>query len=763
MTVKHFAIVLVILILNPRVAGAQSVGVAGVVVDARTGRPLSGVLIHVDDQPAFAESDAAGRFALELPAGRYTLVVSLIGYALVRAPLTIDAAGPPVRIALHEGAGAFEEHVTVSAASTAVEPVPAAATLHGRDLQALRGVTLDDPLRALQALPSAVATDDFYSEFAVRGLDFSRTQLVVDGFPSRYLMHAVHGVSDGGSIAMLNSDAVGSMALRPGSYPQRIGRRLGAEVEVTAREGDRRGFRSRGGLSGTSATVLAEGPMAGGRGSWLVSGRRSYLDLLMKRIDEDNSLAFGFNDAQAKLVLDLTPRHQLQALAIVGASQFNQRPNQLGPNDEASVSGRSWLSGVTWRYTPAATIAITQRVYATGLGHTNINVTGDTLDRRRAVDAGWRGAATVAPRDGWLIEVGGDAQHLSGQHLVRRSLNDAPTVSTIGDYRASGSAASAYAVMTIRTASGFTLTPGARVDRWRPTNSVTTSPWLNAEAVVADGTRLRAGAGVYRQFADIEQIHGVRGGGAALRPETAHHLDLGLEQRLPLSSTLQVSWFARDEREVLWTPGAEPRRLADGGIQPGRGDARWINALDGRARGVELLLRRDAPAGLSGWAGYAYTRHDYSTATESFSSDADQRHGLSLFGRYAISNRASVGAKFRYGSNYPRIGYIAERPTTVGPPVGPPVLIDGEPPRMFWLTTARNTLRLPAYARLDVRADRTFTWSRRRITVFAEVANALNRPNVRNVPYGVGRNGWIDGGLDTLMPILPSAGFVIEF
>lgn len=81
----------------------------------------------------------------------------------------------------------------------------------------------------------------------------------------------------------------------------------------------------------------------------------------------------------------------------------------------------------------------------------------------------------------------------------------------------------------------------------------------------------------------------------------------------------------------------------------------------------------------------------------------------------------------------------------------------------FELTDERNGQRLPAYVRLDVRADRSFTWASRRVTVFAEVANALNRRNVRNVPYGVDRQGRVYGPTDSLMPIVPSAGFIVEF
>ena len=75
-------------------------------------------------------------------------------------------------------------------------------------------------LRALHAVPSASATDDFYSEFAVRGLPFRHVGLVVDGVPTKDVMHSVHGVSDGGSIAMVNTDALASTSLMPG-YPHR--------------------------------------------------------------------------------------------------------------------------------------------------------------------------------------------------------------------------------------------------------------------------------------------------------------------------------------------------------------------------------------------------------------------------------------------------------------------------------------------------------------------------------------------------------------
>jgi hypothetical protein len=220
-----------------------------------------------------------------------------------------------------------------------------------------------------------------------------------------------------------------------------------------------------------------------------------------------------------------------------------------------------------------------------------------------------------------------------------------------------------------------------------------------------------------------------------------------------------VTWYQRREADVLWTRGGEPRRLPDQTILLGRGDAPWTNALDGRARGVDVVVRRDAPSGLSGWAGYAYGRHRYtdSSSAETFWADADQRHTVSLYGRYRVSNRTSLSAKFRYGSNYPITGYLREQPFSARP------LFGGAQPLSYGLGEERNTLRLPAYARLDIRGDRAFNWSGRRLTLFVEVANASNHTNLRTTPYGFDPAGRVFGATEPLMPIVPSAGFVVEF
>lgn len=747
-----------LLAVTPANAGqspAPTINIAGTVIDDRTERPLRGVLVFVEGQELSTETDTAGRFALAAPRGAHTIAASVVGYALLRADVEIAAAPLDMTIRLSEGAGAYTERVTVSGTRRGeVESAPGGGALFGRELETLRGLMLDDPLRALQALPAASATDDFYSEFAVRGNGFRHVGLVVDGMPTRYLTHTIHQITDGGSIAMVNSETLGSISLLPGGYPQRTGRRLGAQIDMTTRDGNRETFHGRAGLSGTSATFLGEGPLAGGRGSWLASFRRSYLDYLIKRIEPDAAFAFGFYDGQAKVVFDLTPRHQVSLTTVLGRTLFD---NDEGTGDNALVAARShsWLTAMAWRYAPGPRFTMTQRLYSTGEEFDNRNPSGGSLDAARSTDVGWRLDASMTPRDGWLVDAGADVQRLMGRGVRSRRTSAASGFRLLNRFDERTGAASAYAQIRVPLGARLSVTPGARVDRWSLLDTTTASPWMTAQLQITDRTRLRTGTGIYRQFADLEQVYGIRGGGTALRPERAVHVDVGVDHSVSANTRLSLALFTRQERDVLWTPGSEPRRRSNGTLPPGFADAPWVNALSGRARGFEVMLRRDGGDGLAGWAGYGYGRNRYTASTgELFPADFEQTHTLSLYGSYRFSSRTSLSAKFRYGSNYPIVGYIAEDPAAA--------VVDGTP-LFHTLIGARNTTRLPSYARLDVRADRAFNWGGRRLVLFAEVANTLNHRNMRNTPYGVDRTGRVFEAIESLMPIVPSAGFVVEF
>ena len=113
---------------------------------------------------------------------------------------------------------------------------------------------------------------------------------------------------------------------------------------------------------------------------------------------------------------------------------------------------------------------------------------------------------------------------------------------------------------------------------------------------------------------------------------------------------------------------------------------------------------------------------------------------------FRVAYRTSLSARLRYGSNFPLAGYIAQDANG------------------YLLSARRNGTRLPAYARLDLRADRTFTYRSRRLTLFLEVVNAMNRENVRPNSPGINlATRRVFEPTEKLFPLLPVAGLLIEF
>ena len=252
--------------------------------------------------------------------------------------------------------------------------------------------------------------------------------------------------------------------------------------------------------------------------------------------------------------------------------------------------------------------------------------------------------------------------------------------------------------------------------------------------------------GISQQLPELHQVRGVSGS-TELGPERARLTDVAIEHRVGKTLRWQATLFNREEADILREPDIHPR-LVDTVISDPPDPGRYRNGLSGSSRGIELLVNRQSTTGLAGWAAYSYARTTYTDADrdETFWADFDQRHTLNIFGVYRFSTRTSVGATFRAGSNFPIPAYLRKS--------------NG---RLF-VASERSQVRLPPYARLDVRADRSFESFGRHLTLFVEVANVLNRANV-SVARGSIRpsTGEAIGFTDRLLPRRISVGLLVEF
>ena len=735
---------------QPVPASAEAGTIRGLVVDRADGTPIADVSVQVQDSKQSVQTDAEGRFELTgVTPGQVTLHISLVGFILVKR--TVDVTGGAtidLTVVLSEGTGTYSETVTVGGERFREQEksVPAQMTLGSADIQNLRNLLTNDPMRAIQVLPGVTTNDDFSSEFAVRGSPFSRMNFTIDGVPASFLLHTVQHIEGGGSIAMLNGDILDGITLLNGSYPQRYGNRLGAELDFQMREGSRERAQLRFGVSGTDASVVAEGPIGGTKsGSWLFSARKSYLELLLKQIDDENDFGFGFTDVQSKMVFDLSPRHRFDVGFVAGRSRLDQETTPDEINEVQDGRNSAELVEAGWRFSASRSFLVTQRLAFAANQFSNTNPAGVDLARGDGQDATWRADLVAGPYKSVNFEAGAQVlwqQRASTESVFDRSRVE-PTIEQ--SYDASATIASAYGQIRWSPWPRLTLTPGARVDRssyWGTTGS----PWVLIESRLSSSLRLRAGAGIYRQFPGFEESYGFRAG-SDLVPERAVHVDVGLEQMIGSSTRFQVTLYNRDEKDVLRLPNSE-LRVVNGRLIPPSSTSEWTNALDGYARGVELLVQRRSTTGVSGWLSYSlgFNRYHDTTTDESFDGDYDHRHTFNAYALYRVSSKFSLAGKLRAATNVPAVGYWEER--------------EGA----YYVSTTRNELRLPPYARLDLRLNRTFNRPSSRITLFVEFMNVLNRENVRFTPPGVnGRTGQAFGLFESMIPFVPSAGVLVEF
>lgn len=718
----------------------------GRIVDARTNAPVADAQVTLVEPARTARTDADGRFEFAgLAARSVTVTVSTIGYIFVRRRVEIaPGVNADLTIPLTEGTGTYQEAVTVD--GQAVRPkaigVSSQMELGSAALAELRGVAADDPMRAIQALPGVATGDDFQAEFSVRGSAFRHVGLVMDGTPSALLSHSVRSANDSGSIAMINSDILSRGALYGGAHARPHGDWLGATLEFDVREGSRDRAMWRMAVSGTSASTVLEGPLGRARrGSWLVSVRKSYIDWLIRRIDPDVDSTIGFTDGQMKLVYDLTPRQQVQVFGVFGDATYREQQTGLA-NGLQRAQSRSALASVSWRYAHER-VVVTQRLSLLRATFENRGLVGQHLAGGSNRSTVWRGDVLVPLSPAWTLEGGGRVESARSHEALFNYVVAGPSAVRLRltrDTEARPMSSGAWGQLAWR-GDGRAMAAGLRVAS-RDGRHVLL-PWLLAETTLGRST-LRAGAGRSAQF--VEPIVAALSPNP-LAPETAAGYDVSLETQLGRGFSTQVTGFLRRESDVLRRAGEVRLDPVSDAVIPETIFPVFAGGLSGTARGLDAIIARRGSSGLTGWIGYTWSRVRYNDALsgETFDGDFDQRHTLNAFVQQRLSYRLAVSGKLRIGSNFPIVGYFAG---------------DWDDLR---LDRFRNRVRLPVYARLDVRANRTFTFDRSRLTLFVEVMNVLGRRNGGQSDGTILANRRAIGYVERLLPRVPSAGFLFEF
>jgi outer membrane cobalamin receptor len=724
-------------------------------VDANTGEAMANVRVVAKLTDKSTITDANGGFTLELPPGPQELYITTVTYGLVKKEINVGAGTDGVvEIALNEDAAAVTEHVTV--APDPFESTRTSSTfeqtLNKRELQATSSILLSDPIRAAQTLPGVGSNDDFRSEFSVRGAGFDRVGVWLDGVLTDNFVHTVAGgYLDTGSLSVINSDAVNSVSLMSGGSPANFGDRTAAVLDVDSRDGNRVKAAGRIAASLSGISGMVDGPISSGKGSYLVAARKSYTGYLIRRINDQNQFAnnppiLGFADVQGKLLYDFSARNQLGLSAIFGSFDFDRNRDRelLFENAVFRGESRNFLLNAHWSFTPNPRVFWQTRFFVQKTNFKNVNRDELILNDGDRSLFGVRSDVSFALPRSNCLEAGLYVRALNVNSLSQR-ISFANVPFDFGSFDEQGTEQAYYAQDTWSNERWrLQFTGGLRVEHSEITSQTLNSPRASLTWSINDRWRVHALVGRYYQFPDFEQVFG-RLGSRSLRAERATNVSGGVEALVGDRMRLSVEVFDREDANLFFSL-AEPRF---DGVFFSFVEFPFRNALDGHARGFELTLQRRSANKLAGWISYSYLRTKLTDSQTglSFVADNEQRHLLNTYASYRFTDTWNLSSVFRFGSGPPIPGFFK--------------LVDAN----YFLSDRRNEVRVPDYARLDVRVSKAFLFNRWKLTLTGEVLNLLNRENLRYEGFDSFSviSGRVFGQLARVLPILPSVGAVIEF
>lgn len=737
-------------------AFAQSPGeIRGSVVDSRGGEALANVQVQLTGTAMRATSDAAGHFHIAgIAPGDYVLSVSTVGYHVAKRPFHLDA-GATQEFDVILTADSLRQTETVTERAdpfeTPRQDSPDALVLAGNDAKNLGSVLADDPLRAVQGLPGVSSNNDFDARFSLRGADYSRIGLYLDGVLLHSPFHMLEGTSGAqGSGTAFNADLVEQMELHEGAYPVRFGDRSAGVLDVQTRDGSRNGLTFRVAASASNAGAMAEGPIGKKKGSWLVATRKSYLQYILERTFPDTSLIFGLEDVQGRFTYDFNSRNNVTLYLLESYSDLDRSASRskLGINSVMGAGYHYTLANLGWKYTPSDKLIIVNHASWMREKYDNTSPNNLLLGAGYYGEWVWNASATWMWNSRAPLDIGWSERRLrdSGFANQYQSVVSAPRL--LDHFDGTSLLQGGHVQQSWMAWSGrLHFTAGVRWDKDSISKVDPVSPQASAALMVTPATRLVLGWGQYVQYQELSVLTSPLGG-RGLLPIRSNHAIAAIEQRLGLRTRLRAEYYNRADRDLLFQPLYDPRLLPTGKIFAPPLNPPYVNSLRGYSRGVEFFLQRSSANRATGWISYAYGKTNMRDGVtgNSFPSDWDQRHTVNVFGSYRLKPTVNMSLRWSYGSAFPIPGYLQ----MIG--------------ASYYLAASRNQLRLPAYQRTDYRINKVWTRAKYKLTLYGEVINLTNRTNYLYDSFN-GYNSKTNQAfltLDKMFPILPSAGLVFE-
>lgn len=711
-----------------------------------------------------------------VPAGEVRLRVGMLGYgssdSTVVVPdgdrVRVDFVLPtrPVRLETIRVEGDAEG---LKGAST---PGPPPLRIDAPTIALAPGLAEKDAFRAIQMLPAVAAASDFSSALYIRGGSPDQNVVLVDGAPIFNPYHL------GGLFSAIDPDAVATMEVLPGGLPASEADRVSGVVKVWTRDGGRDRVRAHGALGLVSSRLGIDGPLPTDGGSYLVSARRTYFDLMTSGAYElgliDTPFPYAFTDAHVKVTQDIGLTGRLNVSGYLNDERVHT-PREVEPDQRTSFSWGTRAGSVAYRQPIGGSLLATIAVAGTSFdGHFDSFDLDATGEPESIADTSFLGRITM--RD--LVTNAGLTWYRAGHEVkagVQLDVYDFRYHFQLGDLVVTDHSGDDDPVRDIFSAlgetAGITTLAAYLEDEWTIRDDLAVRLGVRTLHATELGTEVMPRVGLRWSLGDrltataaagryAQAIHSLRNEESALSSIIPYELLVpasagsgflvsedvaaGLEYRLPDASVRLDAYYKR--YPSLPTPPLSDDPLNAPifatGFRRGSGWSSGVEALAQYRRGRSVVM-----------GSYALTWAERSLDDDRYPPRFQRLHMLDVTGGLAFGGGGLLTARLAAGSGQPFTPAVGSRTGMLWDPrTGGYRRV-----RDQVVLAEHNSERLPPYLRLDlgIRNESERRWFGRDVTIvpYFQVLNVLGN---RNVVTGQPQHDFEAGTQIEYLPALPT-------
>jgi len=735
--------------------------ILGKVIDAKSKRALVGTNVLVEGYNYGSASNLRGNVSIDnLPIGNYNIEISHIGYM----PITLtDIIVKADKITFFETElipqlimskevivtsdyFSLPSQHTTSSSKFSYEEMRRTATLGG------------DITRIINSLPS-ISNENEANHIVARGGSTIENAFFIDGIQVPTINHFSFSGTTGGLFSILNLDFVKNINVYAGGFASKYGDKVSSIVDIHLREGNREEVEGQFDFNFGGISMQIEGPLKNNSGSWMISAKHSFSDIVLDLIDELEQ-PIKFNDLQGKINFDINENHKLSFINILSLDDWlTPRKYSIGNfwnwygnfNQMQNVFGASWKylwgkkgfskTSLSHIYQDEETSLLFTTTESPKL---NLNTTNNYFQIRNVNSYEWS--------DNHYFEFG-----LEGKYVTNVSDNHfAEQINFFGipkpelkiNENFNEFKFAAFFSDEWTSIDKLKLIPGLRIDYFTYNQNIDFSPRISAEYKLSDSFSLIGSTGIYYQNLPLHFLSQNKNFNSLENIKSFHSV-IGFNWLLAEDTKLTIELYNKDYSNTPVDTDLPSVYLLDEAIYDVFYSDHFnlVNSGKARSRGIEFMIQKKLSRNLYGSISFTYFRSRYKNENDKWRDRViDNKYLASVEGGYKFSNEWEISLRWNYS------GGMAFTPfnETLSQLYGFGV---------FDITKV-NTERIPDYFSTSIRVDKRFHFSSFNLITYLSIWNFFDRENVSIHGWSTQYNLAVDYKLMSSIPVL---GLEMEF